>query len=120
MAINRVQFQRGLSMAEFMERYGTEGKCHAALVASRWPTGFVCCECGSTRHSTFVREGLRYWQCSACREQTTVTCGHGLPGHQAAADELVPGHAPADAGQEQRVGLWNSNATWACATRPPG
>ncbi len=75
MGINRVQFQKGLSIAEFKERYGTEEKCHAALVASRWPTGFVCPECGCTRHGTFERKGLRYWQCSACRAQTTVTCG---------------------------------------------
>ena len=75
MAINRVQFQRGLPMAQFMVRYGTQEQCHAALVASRWPNGFVCGECGCTRHSTFLRDGLRYWQCSACREQTTVTCG---------------------------------------------
>ena len=62
-------------MAEFMERYGTGEKCHGALVASRWPTGFVCPECGSTRHCTFDRRGLQYWQCSVCREQTTVKCG---------------------------------------------
>ena len=29
---------------------------------------------------------------------------HDLRGHQAAADHLVPGHAPADPGQEQRLG----------------
>lgn len=75
MAINRVQFQRGLSVAEFVERYGTEEKCRAALVASRWPAGFVCPACGCTRRCTFERKGLRYWQCSVCREQTTVTCG---------------------------------------------
>ena len=33
MGMNRVQFQKGLSMAEFLERYGTEGKCHAALAS---------------------------------------------------------------------------------------
>jgi ribosomal protein L37AE/L43A len=75
MSINQVQFQKGLSMAEFMKRYGTEAACHAALVASRWPNGFVCLHCGSTRHCTFERKGLRYWQCSACREQTTATRG---------------------------------------------
>ena len=75
MAINQVQFQRGLPMAEFMQRYGTQEQCHAALVASRWPDGFVCPDCGCSRHSTFLREGLRYWQCADCREQTTVTCG---------------------------------------------
>jgi len=75
MGMNKVQFQKGLSMAEFMERYGTEERCHAALVNSRWPAGFVCPSCGGSRHSTFERKGLQYWQCTACREQTTATCG---------------------------------------------
>ena len=75
MGINKIQFQKGLSMAGFMENYGTEDKCHAALVASRWPAGFVCPKCGGTHHSTFERKGLHYWQCSMCREQTTAICG---------------------------------------------
>jgi IS5 family transposase len=29
--MNRVQFQRGLSMAEFMDQYGTDAQCEAAL-----------------------------------------------------------------------------------------
>lgn len=75
MAMNRVQFQRGLSMAEFIDRYGTDEKCAAALVQSRWPTGFRCPDCGDERHSRFVREGRAYWQCHRCRSQTTVTSG---------------------------------------------
>ena len=75
MGINKVQFQKGLSIAEFMKHYGTEAKCHTALVASRWPGGFVCPDCGSTRYCTYERKGLQYWQCSACREQTTAICG---------------------------------------------
>ncbi|CAG9934120.1 protein of unknown function [Candidatus Nitrotoga arctica] len=46
MGINKIQFQKGLSMTGFMENYGTEDKCYAALVASRWPAGFVCPKCG--------------------------------------------------------------------------
>ena len=75
MSINHVQFQKGLSLADFMERYGTQAQCHAALVASRWPTGFICPHCASTRYCTFERKGLQYWQCSACGKQTTVTSG---------------------------------------------
>jgi hypothetical protein len=40
--MNRVQFQRGLSMAQFIERYGSEERCEAELVAQRWPEGFRC------------------------------------------------------------------------------
>src|ERR1035437_2800634 len=75
MGNNKVQFQKGLSMGAFLERDGTEEKCHAAAVALRWPNGFVCPECGETRHCTFERKGLTYWQCAACRTQTTVMCG---------------------------------------------
>lgn len=75
MGINKIQFQKGLSMAKFMENYGTEDKCQAALVASRWPTGFVCPKCDGTHHRTFARRGLHYWQCSMCREQTTAIFG---------------------------------------------
>lgn len=73
--MNKVQFQPGLSMAEFFEHYGTEKKCHASLEASRWPTGFCCPSCGDSRHSRFIREGRTYWQCHRCRNQSTVTAG---------------------------------------------
>ena len=75
MGINQVQFQKGLSMVHFMEQYGTEAQCHAAVVAQRWPHGFICSGCSETRHCTFERKGLTYWQCSGCRAQTTVMCG---------------------------------------------
>ena len=75
MAINEVQFQKGLSMAEFMERYGTQDQCEAALIASRWPDGFICPDCGVREHSSFLRDGRRYWQCSACRQQFSVISG---------------------------------------------
>lgn len=75
MSINYVQFQKGLSMAAFMDKYGTQKKCHAALVASRWPAGFRCPCCGDERHTTFIREHRQYWQCHRCRHQTSVTAG---------------------------------------------
>ena len=75
MAMNRVQFQSGLSMAEFLDRYGSEHRCEAALVASRWPQGFACPACGSGAHGMFVRGGRRYWQCAACRHQCSAISG---------------------------------------------
>ena len=75
MAMNRVQFQPGLSMAEFLERYGSEDKCEAALVAARWPKGFACPACGLRVHSVFVRSSRRYWQCAACRRQCSAISG---------------------------------------------
>jgi ribosomal protein L37AE/L43A len=75
MAMNRVQFQPGLSMAEFFARYGSDDKCEAALLASRWPEGFACPVCGAGQHSSFRREGRLYFQCSACRHQCSVISG---------------------------------------------
>jgi ribosomal protein L37AE/L43A len=73
--MNRVQFQSGLSMAEFMQHYGNNELCEAALVAARWPQGFVCPDCGCAVHSLFRRLGKMYWQCSACRNQCSVKAG---------------------------------------------
>jgi hypothetical protein len=42
MAMNRIQFQAGLSLPRFIELYGSEEKCEAALEQARWPDGFRC------------------------------------------------------------------------------
>ena len=75
MANSKVQFQVGLSMADFMKRYGTESLCQAALEQSRWPQGFHCQECRYTEASVFFRGERKYWQCCRCRHQTTVVSG---------------------------------------------
>ena len=73
MARNKVQFQKGLSLAAFNKLYGTDDLCHAALVAMRWPDGFVCPKCEGRRHS-FLR-AKRLFQCTGCRLQTSVKAG---------------------------------------------
>src|SRR5450759_5332178 len=75
MTMNHVQFQPGLSMAEFMDQYGSDDKCEAALIESRWPAGFACPECDGKRSSSFRREGRLYFQCTACRHQCSVISG---------------------------------------------
>lgn len=75
MPMNRVQFQPGLSMRAFQDRYGCEAQCQAALQQARWPDGFVCPHCAERHASEFHREGRRYWQCSACRRQTSLLSG---------------------------------------------
>jgi ribosomal protein L37AE/L43A len=76
MPMNRVQFQKGLSMPESLGRYGTEERCEQALVAARWPSGFVCPACGVIEsRTTFRRRGRLYWQCAGCQHQCSVTSG---------------------------------------------
>ncbi len=69
---NKVQFQKGMSLSEFLEHYATEAQCEAALFAWRWPQGFVCPECGYEGHCVLGR-GL--YQCHRCHRQTSVTAG---------------------------------------------
>ena len=69
MARNKVQFQKGLSEARFDVLYGTEEKCRAAVIASRWPNGFACPACGGRTCSEVKTRGL--FQCSGCRRQTS-------------------------------------------------
>jgi ribosomal protein L37AE/L43A len=73
MARNPVQFQKGMSLAEFNARYGTEQQCHSALVAMRWPEGFVCPKCEAREHS--YHAARRLFQCTTCLTQTSVTAG---------------------------------------------
>ncbi|MDE1886429.1 MAG: IS1595 family transposase [Xanthomonadaceae bacterium] len=75
MSINRVQFQPGLSMTAFLEQYGSESKCYRALYRARWPKGFRCPACGDRRRSQFRRGRQVYYQCRACRHQTTLLAG---------------------------------------------
>jgi ribosomal protein L37AE/L43A/transposase-like protein len=75
MPMNRVQFQAGLSMPEFLQRYGTEQQCRAALQLARWPYGFACPACGGAARTSFERGGLRYWQCGGCQRQTSLISG---------------------------------------------
>ena len=48
MARNPIQFQSGLSLPAFLDQYGTEEQCRAALYQHRWPRGFVCPDCGNS------------------------------------------------------------------------
>lgn len=75
MAMNRVQFQPGLSIAKFMALYGSEDQCRAALFRSRWPDGFRCPRCQGAEHSQFWRGDREYFQCTGCRQQTTLVSG---------------------------------------------
>jgi hypothetical protein len=42
MAMNREQFQKGLSLPDFIQRSGTEEQCATALESAHRPDGFHC------------------------------------------------------------------------------
>ena len=75
MAMNRVQFQSGLSLPAFLQRYSLEAACEASLLQARWPHGFVCPKCSATRATTFERRSRTHWQCGTCHHQTSLRAG---------------------------------------------
>lgn len=78
MPMNRVQFQRSLSLPQFNQRFETDSQCVEAMVSARWPGGFVCPRCASRDASRFERGGQSIWQCGQCRAQTSLTAGTPL------------------------------------------
>jgi len=73
MARNKVQFQKGISLSEFLQNYGTEEQCFDALYAWRWPQGFQCPHCGHDKCCQLSNRKLQ--QCNSCHRQTSVTAG---------------------------------------------
>lgn len=71
MSKNRVQFQKGTSLSHFVAHYGSEQQCRQALLAWRWPKGFVCPRCGHRAHWALQERGLL--QCRGCRHQCSLT-----------------------------------------------
>lgn len=80
MAQNRIQFQRSLSLPEFMARYGTQAQCEAALEQARWADGFRCPRCGGQAHCVLRSSPRKRFQCNACRHQTSLTAGTVMQG----------------------------------------
>lgn len=75
MSMNRIQFQPGLSMPEFLKQFGTEAQGEAGLKQARWPQGSACPRCAHKGHSIFKVGAHQAFQCQACRHQTSPIAG---------------------------------------------
>jgi transposase-like protein len=64
---------RGLSEAEFRERFNTEEACREALFTMRWGEGLTCPRCGSTSFCQLTTRQL--FQCNRCKKQLRLTAG---------------------------------------------
>lgn len=74
-AMNKVQFQAGMSLGLFLHRYGDESKCEDAVEKQRWPKGYACVGCGHHGHYVVRHGRVKTFQCIACRSQVTLTSG---------------------------------------------
>jgi hypothetical protein len=75
MPANRIQLKPGMSLPQFMDLYGTEEKCEAALEQTRWPEGFICTRCGEKEHGLVYGRRLKRYQRRDCRHQMTLAAG---------------------------------------------
>jgi ribosomal protein L37AE/L43A len=74
MAQNPIQFQKSLSLRDFLKEYGTEEQCEQKLEQWRWPLGFICPSCGRQHESVHLRTRA-LWQCRHCHHQASLTAG---------------------------------------------
>jgi len=61
------------TIPEFQARFPTEEACEAYLAECRWPSGFVCPACGSTKAWPIAARRLH--ECAKCSRQTSTTAG---------------------------------------------
>ena len=63
MGRNAIQFQKGLSLPDFLQLYGTETQCEDALAQVRWPEGFRCPRCDASVYGLVCDRRLKRYQC---------------------------------------------------------
>ncbi len=62
------------SLIEFQQRFADEAACVEYLFAARWPAGFMCPGCGSSKAWELQTKAWT-WECASCGKQTSVTAG---------------------------------------------
>ena len=70
---NKIQFQKGQSLPEFLESYGTDQQCEDALFQARWPEGFQCPAYGYEKYCRLRTR--KVWQCIRYKHQASFTAG---------------------------------------------
>lgn len=102
MSRNPIQWQKGLSLTALLDRYGSEAKCEAAVMAWRCPDGFVCLHCGGNSHGgRRVATAVRLPRLSSA---DLAQVRHDLLEVAAATDHVVPGHVSDHAVEELDLG----------------
>lgn len=68
-----IHFQKGVSLHDFQQQFGTEEQCRERLFRSKWPAGYRCPKCNHDRHYFIDTRSL--YQCCSCRHQTSLLSG---------------------------------------------
>jgi len=63
------------SLLEFLKLFPGEQECIAYLVATRWPDGFTCPECGISDTAQRIATRPRILRCRHCHKDISLTAG---------------------------------------------
>src|SRR5438552_1780018 len=69
----RKEPRQEFNLAELIEQFGSEDRCHEYLEQLRWPDGVRCPRCDSDKISRIAKR--RQFDCDACRYQFSVRVG---------------------------------------------
>ena len=101
MACNKIQFQKGISLNEFLQQYGSEDQCFDALYSWRWPKGFECPVCGHDKRCEVSARRLQ--QCNRCHHQTSIIAGTIFEASKLPLTIWFQGYLSDDSGQERHL-----------------
>ena len=73
MVKNQIQFQKGISIHGFIEKYGNEEQCQKRLFEMRWPKGYLCLNCHHDKYCKLQSRDL--YQCNQCHHQASLISG---------------------------------------------
>ncbi|MGG1879017.1 IS1595 family transposase [Paenibacillus cisolokensis] len=62
-------------LQSFHNRYQSEQDCMEALIAMKWPSGFICPRCNHTGCSRLSSRRIPLFECGRCKHQTSALVG---------------------------------------------
>ena len=107
MVRNKVQFQKGVSLNDFIKQYGTEAQCFDVLLCLAVDKGFQCPACG---HDKCCQLTIRKLQ--QCNRQTSLTAGTIFESTKLPLTLWFPGYLSDYTGQERHLGHETASSTW--------
>ena len=70
-----MEVNAGADLQSFSSRFNSEQACMEALIAMKWPNGFVCPRCDHTRCSCLTSRHIPLFECGRCGHQTSPLVG---------------------------------------------
>ncbi|RRJ66187.1 hypothetical protein EHV15_27175 [Paenibacillus oralis] len=70
-----MEVNTGTELQPFSSRYHSEQACMEAVIAMKWPNGFVCPRCAHTRCSRLTSRHIPLFECGKCKHQTSALVG---------------------------------------------